>query len=123
MDINVLMSYIGGGNREAGWHDRYLKLTQDGGDESAMRDHVITKLMLAVSELVEAVEELRDGRGLGEKYYRTDGKPEGFGVEVADAIIRLLDLAYMTGLPIEDLIMEKVQFNKSRGVMHGGKKV
>lgn len=60
-------------------------------------------ILLSISELCEAQNELRDGRGITEIYYSTqagysadrqhgDSKPEGFPVEVADAIIRLLDI-------------------------------
>lgn len=50
---------------------------------------------LCHSELSEALEELRDGRGVNEIYYRDDKptKPEGFPVELADFVIRLADWA------------------------------
>lgn len=50
------------------------------------------KKMLIVSELCEAIEELRNGRGLGEIWYGEGNKPEGFPIEIADAFIRAADL-------------------------------
>lgn len=67
-------------------------------------------IVLAISELCEAQNELRDGRKIDEIYYNyiQDGnatrkidKPEGFSVEVADAIIRLLDIAGKFELDVE----------------------
>lgn len=51
------------------------------------------KLMLIVSEDSEALEEYRDGHGLDEVYFKGEtNKPEGVPVEMADVIIRTLDL-------------------------------
>lgn len=52
-------------------------------------------LLLVISELVEAQEELRDGRSVTEIYYEDASplqKPCGFPVEVVDAIIRIMDI-------------------------------
>jgi len=50
-------------------------------------------IVLVCSEICEAHEELRDGHTPTEIYYSHDGqKPEGFPVEIADAIIRILDI-------------------------------
>ena len=57
-------------------------------------------VLLTISEICEAHEELRDGHDPQYRYYAvhidptSNGlrKPEGFPVEIADAIIRLLDL-------------------------------
>jgi hypothetical protein len=93
----------------------------------------VRRLMLVVTECSEAVEELRKGRKPNEVYYsdytfvdnngmtQTLNKPEGFGIEVADAIIRLFDVAGATGLNIGDLVLQKIQFNRLRPYMHGGK--
>lgn len=87
--------------------------------------YIGNKLMLAVSELVEAQDELRNGMAVGTKYYTypdgADGpaKPEGVGPEIADAIVRLLHLAAEVGLDIDEDLVEKVEYNATRGYKHG----
>lgn len=109
---------IAGSAFQNGWHDRFESLLAV--DKVTVVEHVTTKLMLVVSELVEAMEELRSGRGISETY-EVDGKPEGFPVELADAVIRLLDMAGMLGIDLKTIIDNKLEFNAGRGKMHGGK--
>ena len=94
---------------------------------------VATKIALVHSELSEALEEYRDGHPLNEvrrvplnpvtAAQGAAGKPEGFGVELADAAIRLYDLAEFVGVDLNRLIIEKHEYNLSRPHRHGGKKV
>ena len=49
------------------------------------------KLALIHQELSEALDEYRKGPECMRLYFAPDGKPEGFGVELADAIIRIVD--------------------------------
>jgi NTP pyrophosphatase (non-canonical NTP hydrolase) len=77
-------------------------------------------LALIHSEISEALEEYRKDENPEFTYYReSDGKPEGFGFELADAIIRIFDLAEGYGLELEHLIREKLEFNRSRPTKHG----
>lgn len=46
-------------------------------------------------------------------------KPEGFGIEIVDAIIRSLDLLEAVGLNVELLMMAKHTYNKTRPYRHG----
>lgn len=83
----------------------------------------IESLMLTVTELAEAVEELRKPYETEPVYYKPDSaKPEGYGVELADAIIRLLDLCAYKELDIGRIIDEKLAYNLTRGHRHGNKK-
>jgi len=78
-----------------------------------------TKLMLIVSELAEALEELRDGHRLQEIRFGPDGKPEGFTVELADAIIRIGDMCGGHNLPLARAITLKLAYNETRPYKHG----
>jgi NTP pyrophosphatase (non-canonical NTP hydrolase) len=80
--------------------------------------NVAEKLMLMVSELAEAMEEDRNGRPRGEVRY-VNGKPEGFGVELADCVIRIGDLCGRLGIDLEGLIEVKMKYNSTRPRKHG----
>lgn len=86
---------------------------------------VAGKLALIHSEVSEALEEVRKGRYF--TYYETgmDGKskPLGFGIELADTVIRILDLCGEMNIDLEDCIRTKIRFNKTRAHRHGGKKL
>lgn len=53
-----------------------------------------------------------------------DGKPEGFWVEIADAVIRIADLAGSCGAAAElvEAVQVKHHYNASRPHRHGGKR-
>jgi NTP pyrophosphatase (non-canonical NTP hydrolase) len=83
---------------------------------------LVLKLLLIHSEVSEAAEELKAGRDPLELRYReSDGKPEGFGIEVADILIRCFDMAGFLGLDLERLIQSKMDFNETRPYKHGDK--
>lgn len=83
------------------------------------------KMMLAVSELSEALEEYRAGHKTCEIYFVTDKqgnrKPEGIPVEIIDCIIRLFDDCVEFGIDVEQVLKLKMQYNASRPHLHGGK--
>lgn len=78
-------------------------------------------IALMHSELSEAVEDGRNGRGDNETYYEGD-KPCGIPSEFADVIIRILDYCANRGIDIQSALFEKMKYNKSRPYRHGGKK-
>ena len=95
-------------------------------------------LMLVVSELGEAMEAHRKGKfadsQLFDRELEANIKHEDsfqiafkhhikdtFEDEISDAIIRLLDLSAGLDIDIEWHIQKKIQYNKTRGRLHGKK--
>lgn len=79
-------------------------------EDATIRDKLISShLMLCVAEIAEAVEELRVGDN------------DKFRMELADAVIRLLDVMHGTiaMVPISKIIGDKMEKNASRPFLHG----
>ncbi|GAF68846.1 unnamed protein product [marine sediment metagenome] len=74
-------------------------------------------LMLMVTELAEAMEAYREGNPESDKIRGFSRMEE----ELADVIIRLLDLAGKEGLNIEAAVLAKMAYNEDRPYRHGGK--
>lgn len=79
------------------------------------------KLLLSVGEIIEAQNEIRAGRGAAEIYYTSEhpGKPEGFPIEVADAVIRLMGICEQTGVDLQNAMELKQAYNLTRPYKHG----
>lgn len=88
-------------------------------------------IMLVVTECAEAVEEFRDGKEPAYTYHAVNPpngvivnpKPEGIPIELADIIIRVLDIAGQWNIDIGTALVDKHAYNKSREHRHGGKKL
>ena len=79
-------------------------------------------IALCHSEVSGALEECRNGPvDFGIFYRQSDGKPEGLGIELADAVIRIADMAEYLGVNLEECVRIKAAFNKTRPYRHGGK--
>lgn len=95
-------------------------------------------LLLSIGELVEAQEELRSGHGPNTVYFadvpgtfevsstqilvdlaEKGHKPEGFPIELADALIRILDLAGSLGIDLQTSVQAKLTYNLTRPTKHG----
>jgi NTP pyrophosphatase (non-canonical NTP hydrolase) len=115
---------------------RVHKIAQDKGWWEAERS-VGDLIALMHSELTEALEEYREGRGPGEVYYtcqELDGdgrvvrklvaesraeippgtlaRPEGVAVQLGDCVIRILDFCAHLGTDLESLLEQKVAYNE-----------
>ncbi|MGG1601268.1 hypothetical protein [Paenibacillus naphthalenovorans] len=77
-------------------------------------------IALMHSELSEALEDHRNGRGLREIYYEGD-KPCGIPIELADVCIRIFDACGHLSIDLESAIREKMAYNATRPRRHGGK--
>ena len=96
------------------WPDDVLRRT---------REHDATQLIAALglvhSEVSEAIEDVR-----GDNFsvtYEESGKPVGFPTEMADNIIRTLNICHAMGIDIERHVVEKLDYNEKRAYRHGGK--
>jgi NTP pyrophosphatase (non-canonical NTP hydrolase) len=96
--------------------------------------------MLVVSEIAEATEEVRNGTppiyqnympttenptGIatpGHEDWNEGQKPEGELIELADAVIRIMDYCGQRGWDLGEAIEMKVKFNSTRPHRHGGKR-
>ena len=132
-DLNSLAREVHEANRAKGFWDDPRSLCET--------------TMLIVTELAEAVEEERAGRpsvwyghdagGETIEWYedevavdahglvRPDDnpskgpfKPEGIDIELVDALIRLLDLLGSRDVDVDELLKQKLAFNRTRGVRH-----
>ena len=74
-------------------------------------------LALIHSELSEALEEHRDGHSPTEIYFKGD-KPEGVPIEMADALIRVLDWFESHNIDAEYAMRIKHNFNVGRPYKH-----
>lgn len=82
--------------------------------------------MLIVTEVAEAMEEHRDGAPPDDTYYEHTSvgfKPMGIPSELADVVIRTMNVASKYGIDLEAAIQEKMAYNALRPVQHGGKRL
>lgn len=120
------------------WQREVHEVAKSHGWWDSNGDHSIpSKLCLIHSEVSEALEEFRTNNDQPDRVYfaafnnhdwsfeQVDEyqKPEGFGVELADAMIRIMDLAEWLGIDLERMVSLKNEYNKTRPYRHGGKTI
>lgn len=118
--INDVVADIHAGNVKAGW---WTNLNTGEALNKAPRI-IPEKLALIHSEISEAMEGDRKGLMDDKLPHRTM-----FEVELADAVIRIFDLAGSQGLDLGGAIVEKIEYNRNRAdhkidnrLSDGGKK-
>lgn len=105
--LNTLAREIHGLAKEKGWYEA----------ERSIEAHVA----LLHSEVSELFEHYRTHGPQLSLYYQAHGKPEGIPVELADVIIRALDMAADLNINISEAVYRKFLYNTTRGHRHGGK--
>lgn len=149
MKISELQLQAGTNSRDHGFHDDWpkhppvhLEPHEEKAYERQLGLAITEKLALIHEEISEALGEIRSGHDPLLTYYRdkatgqvhhhqqwgTDGiaamplrKPEGFMIELADAVIRIGDLAHLVGGDLEAAVAEKHEYNRTRPYKHGRK--
>lgn len=121
MNLAELQKYCHQISVSKGFWDEHDNAT-DPGHKRAL---VSEKLALIHSEATEALEELRNGKsytGNSAWEYDENGKVVGFGSELADIIIRVLDLAEGLKTDLTTITGHKLKYNaEHRGKLHGKK--
>lgn len=103
---------------------REVNLANGWFEESRTVGDDVALLHSEVSEMLEAFR----AHGLEDVTARTyaEGtlpKPEGFGSECADVLIRLLDTCDRRGIDLHAEFVRKLAHNRTRGRRHGGKRL
>ncbi len=86
------------------------------GRTDAGRDDTLVRLMLVVTEVSEAAQGVKRNWGPG---FRTEEQADEFGEELADAVIRIFDLATCVGVDLQGHIARKMAKNRERPHLYG----
>jgi hypothetical protein len=113
-NLDGLMAEIGRLNTAKGWRDHF---PQDKPGPLA-GPWFAAYCALATSEVSEALDEYRVKRW---SETREDGKPIGVGPELADALIRLLDMIDIWDIDIKSELLRVLEYGWTRPYQHGGK--
>lgn len=75
------------------------------------------------SELSEVLEEIRKLHEVNETYYSDSGKMKRVPSELADVVIRNMDICEYYSIDFEAILLEKHEYNKKRQIKHGNKRL
>lgn len=111
------------------WQSEVYRISKEHGfheNETPETVPIAEKLCLIHSEISGALEETRqpdfrepNSRPVLKIYYTKNNKPEGLGIELANALIRILDLAESLNIDLESLVAMKSRYNENRPYKHG----
>lgn len=140
MELNIWVKRIYGLAIEKGWHESTHAEIKATGHISVERK--LAWHMMVVTEVAEATEEVRNNRpalywqtptgivsqsDVGGGFNLSSGeelqKPEGEMSELADVVIRVMDIFGARGWDLEKIIEAKHEYNISRSFRHGGKSI
>lgn len=134
INISDLQHRVGDTNKANGFHEDGDLLREDvraarlGGHtgyiqsaEKALNNYYVVKMALVMTEVAEAIEEIRSGHAIDHEYIGEKDKPEGPMVELADALIRILGIAAEAEVDLGDVVARKLAHNATRGYKHGGR--
>jgi len=93
-----------------GWWDNFADA-----DSEVQRTLIVEKVALTITELAEAIEALRKNNPRDEHL----SQYTNFEVEIADAVIRLMDMAGALDIPLGQVITDKHAYNLNRPKRHG----
>ena len=80
-------------------------------------------IALFVNELAEAYNEYANNHEPAEVYFKPGSdKPEGIPIELCDCIIAIMSFSERHGVDLENALLMKMAFNKTRPYLHGGKR-
>ena len=118
--LNTLSAQITEWGKEKGWDEPlcFGQATATEEPKDPQTYTILAKLALMHSEVSEAVEAARSRNYI---LYLVGKKPEGFVVEMADALIRGLHICGQLGLDIEGAFRAKMEYNHGRPFRHGGR--
>lgn len=96
-------------------HNDVMSALENGGAdmrliEAADRDFTLSQISKIASECGEAVCAIQKGK-----------EPEEVVEELADVVIRILDLCGHMEMPLGDILVRKMEYNKTRPYKHGKK--
>jgi|GEM_PF-501065 len=126
--LRALQAQAHGNSREKGWWE--AQTIEGEIDLPSAIASIPEKLCLIHSETSEALEDYRnlpashEGSLLAIRVVRLDekGAPVGFAIEIADIVIRVLDLAGALGIDLQKAVEVKMAYNATRPHRHGGKR-
>ena len=96
-------------------HSDMMEALENGGAdmrliEAADRDFILSQIAKVASECGEAVHAIQKGK-----------QPEEVAEELADVVIRILDLCGHMDMPLGEIMIRKMEYNKTRPYKHGKK--